>query len=381
MEENRKDNSDVQENGAAQGKPGKRQVTVINAPKRKKKPLKTPSQIIRFVMIFCFVICILLMTYPFISVELCINENLEVSPITADVPLHLATQDEINAAEKRLQTAMDGLVEAPKEEETSGEETGSENSQENSNASQPEGSEESKPEHTANRTIGTAYYDWTYQVLEGVNIDALGTLIDKAMNVDREEYTEESVAVLNDAVLHAQRVLCAKVTVTQNAWQMMVGGPVKEAFGVVSSVGETIFRTILAFALGLIPLVCFFAASFDRRRHIKHVIIMIGCVLALLDLFLAIYPYVGIGAVLSIIMYVIISLLNFCSIYAKQQEDHIVNHPEEEAEFTVKHPQFVKALLNEKSFGRYYDTQHRREQEYKAAKNAQKRNSKKKKGK
>ena len=108
---------------------------------------------------------------------------------------------------------------------------------------------------------------------------------------------------------------------------------------------------------------------------------MIGCVLALLDLFLAIYPYVGIGAVLSIIMYVIISLLNFCSIYAKQQEDHIVNHPEEEAEFTVKHPQFVKALLNEKSFGRYYDTQHRREQEYKAAKNAQKRNSKKKKGK
>ena len=46
------------------------------------------------------------------------------------------------------------------------------------------------------------------------------------------------------------------------------------------------------------------------------------------------------------------SLLFFMSagsIYAIQQERYIVKHPELEAEFTEKHPYFVKALINYKS--------------------------------
>ena len=47
----------------------KREVKVINVPKRKKKkrPLATPSYLIRIAMIVCFVICILLLSSPFSS--------------------------------------------------------------------------------------------------------------------------------------------------------------------------------------------------------------------------------------------------------------------------------------------------------------------------
>lgn len=383
--ENRKDIPGGQNanNNDAGTKAEKREVKVINTPKKKKKPLRTPSHILRITMMWCFLICVLLLTYPFLSVPLYINDNLEITSASADVSFKLATQEEIDAAAKRLQTAIDGLVEAPPEEteEASEQDSKTESDAEASKASEPVQDSDGVKTHKLSRAISTAYYDWTYNIAEGVNIDSLAALIDKGMAVDRDSYTEESIKVLNDAVLSGQRTLCATVTVTQNAWQMMVGGPVKEAFGVGSSAGETIFRTILAFALAVLPVVGFFAATFDKRRHIKHVIIMICCVVALLDLFLAIYPYVGLGAVLSIIMYVIISIINISSIYAKQQEDFIVNHPEEEAEFTVKHPQFVKALLNEKSFGSFYDHHEKREREYRAAKNAKKRNRKKKKSK
>ena len=185
---------------------------------------------------------------------------------------------------------------------------------------------------------------------------------------------------MNTAVLEAQKILCASVFISQNALQMMVGGTIAEAFGSTLSVGNAILRSVLSFALAILPIVGIFACVFDKKRIVKNIIVMIVSILALIDIFTTIYPFIGIGAVLSIVMYVIISLINIFGFYARQQEKYIVEHPEKEAEYTEKHPYFVRALINEKTLNGTLASS-RKEKEFEAAVNAKKRNSKKKKGK
>jgi hypothetical protein len=359
---------------AKEDKPKKRQVKVINVPKRR-RPLQTPSNIIRLCIVWSFIICIFLLTYPFLSAQLFINDNLEVTTMVGTADLKLHTQDEIDEAAKELKAAIDGLEEAPPDEESSAEPDTSENSDTSSVTS--DDSEYEPPI----RSIDTANYKWQYSIRDDVDIEEIAGLIDSAKNIDRKKYTEESVDKLNRAVLKAQRTLCATVNVSQSAIQMMVGGMVGESFGNYGSVGHSVMHGIFSFGLAIMPIIGFFAATFDKRRHIKHVIVMICAILSLIDIFLTIYPFVGIGAVLSIIMYILICLLNIASIYTKQQEDFIVSHPEKEAEFTEKHPYLVKALLNAKTFGGLPTSSDIKEQTYQAAKNAQKRNKKKKKSK
>lgn len=359
---------------AKEDKPKKRQVKVINVPKRR-RPLQTPSNIIRLCIVWSFIICIFLLTYPFLSAQLFINDNLEVTTMVGTADLKLHTQDEIDEAAKELKAAIDGLEEAPPDEESSAEPDTSENSDTSSVTS--DDSEYEPPI----RSIDTANYKWQYSIRDDVDIEEIAGLIDSAKNIDRKKYTEESVDKLNKAVLKAQRTLCATVNVSQSAIQMMVGGMVGESFGNYGSVGHSVMHGIFSFGLAIMPIIGFFAATFDKRRHIKHVIVMICAILSLIDIFLTIYPFVGIGAVLSIIMYILICLLNIASIYTKQQEDFIVSHPEKEAEFTEKHPYLVKALLNAKTFGGLPTSSDIKEQTYQAAKNAQKRNKKKKKSK
>ena len=359
---------------AKEDKPKKRQVKVINVPKRR-RPLQTPSNIIRLCIVWSFIICIFLLTYPFLSAQLFINDNLEVTTMVGTADLKLHTQDEIGEAAKELKAAIDGLEEAPPDEESSAEPDTSENSDSSSVTS--DDSEYEPPI----RSIDTANYKWQYSIRDDVDIEEIAGLIDSAKNIDRKKYTEESVDKLNRAVLKAQRTLCATVNVSQSAIQMMVGGMVGESFGNYGSVGHSVMHGIFSFGLAIMPIIGFFAATFDKRRHIKHVIVMICAILILIDIFLTIYPFVGIGAVLSIIMYILICLLNIASIYTKQQEDFIVSHPEKEAEFTEKHPYLVKALLNAKTFGGLPTSSDIKEQTYQAAKNAQKRNKKKKKSK
>ena len=359
---------------AKEDKPKKRQVKVINVPKRR-RPLQTPSNIIRLCIVWSFIICIFLLTYPFLSTQLFINDNLEVTTMVGTADLKLHTQDEIDEAAKELKAAIDGLEEAPPDEESSAEPDTSENSDSSSVTS--DDSEYEPPI----RSIDTANYKWQYSIRDDVDIEEIAGLIDSAKNIDRKKYTEESVDKLNKAVLKAQRTLCATVNVSQSAIQMMVGGMVGESFGNYGSVGHSVMHGIFSFGLAIMPIIGFFAATFDKRRHIKHVIVMICAILSLIDIFLTIYPFVGIGAVLSIIMYILICLLNIASIYTKQQEDLIVSHPEKEAEFTEKHPYLVKALLNAKTFGGLPTSSDIKEQTYQAAKNAQKRNKKKKKSK
>ncbi len=363
-------------------KRGKKKVKVINVPqkRKKKKPLQTPSNIIRLCLVWSFVLCLLLLTYPFLNAQLYINDELEVSPNPSSAGFKLATQEEVNDVTTKLKSALDNLVEAPKEEESSNE-ASDKNSVDETSGYESQTSQTSKNEEqkASVREMNTAHYEWQYSIAKDIDIKSTMSLLDEAMNIDRSKYTKESADELNTAVLNTQRTLCASVVISQSALQMMIGGSVNEAFGDDNAVGDSIFRGLLAFALAIIPIVCFLTASFDKRRHIKHVVIMLGAILALADIFFTIYPYIGIGATLSIVMYIIICALNIASIYAKQQEDYIVKHPEMEAEFTQKHPQLIKALLNEKALGHIQINQDTKIEEYKSAKNAKKHYNKKKK--
>lgn len=310
----------------------KREVKVINVPKKKRKrPLATPSYIIRISLIVCFVVCILLLSSPFLSAKLYITDDLEITTSAAEAYRKPATQEMLDNAETELKKAFDSLekIEVQKEES-------------------------SRPVDDS-RIVGldSANYQWSYTVPRGVDAKPLAELIEKVRNTDKRQYTSESVAVLNQSLLNAQKILCASVLLEQSVMQMALGGAIGESLGTVKSLGNTISHSFFAFLLGVVPLTCFITLCFDKRSHLKHIICMIGAVACLIVIFVLLYPHVGIGAVLSIIMYVIICVLNISGIYAKQQEDYIIRHPEKEAEFTEKHPHFVKALINYKAFVKY----------------------------
>ena len=366
----------------ASGKKEKRKVVVINVPKKKKR-LRTPSHIIRITLIWLLAIELFLLTYPFLQVTFYITEDLGVTPYQEKAYSKLATQEEIDQATKDLQKALDSLEERPPEESSTDEsnsdssaaaESETEAAQSSAAADQDEGSSSSV------RELATVDYNWTYYVRSDVDASKLSDLIVEVKKVDRYLYTEETVNELSLAILKAQKVLCASVFISQNGLQMMLGGSVGEAFGSAVSIGNTILRGFLTFALGVLPLIAIFACVFDKKRIVKNIIVLICSILVLVDLFFTIYPFVGIGAVLSIILYIVISAINVGGFYARQQEKYIVKHPELEAEYTQKHPHFVKALINQKSFGDEIPYNYKAK-EREAAKNAKKRNTRKKKSK
>ena len=362
------------------GKPEKRKVVVINVPKKKKR-LRTPSHIIRITLIWLLAIELFLLTYPFLQVRFYITEDLGVTPYQEKAYSKLATQEEIDNAAAELQKAIDSLVEAPPEgsdAEGSSDESKAESAASEASVNEPAESSAAEAGSSNVRELSTVDYNWSYYIRSDVDAEKLTKLIVDVKQINRMIYTEESVDALNLAVLKAQKVLCASVFISQNGFQMMLGGSVGEAFGSSISIGNTILRAFLTFALSILPLIGLFACVFDKKRIIKNIIVLICSILVLVDIFFTIYPFIGIGAVLSIILYIIISVINIGGFYARQQEKYIVMHPELEAEYTQKHPHFVKALINHKSFGDEVPVDYKAK-ERAAAKNAKKHNTKKKK--
>lgn len=360
----------------------KRKVVVVNVPKKKKR-LRTPSHIIRITLIWLLAIELFLLTYPFLQVRFYITEDLGVTPYQEKAYNTLATQEEIDKATANLQKAVDSLEERPPEESST--ESGNDDSKSESDASETSAAEsaESAPQESGGsnvRELATVDYNWSYYIRNDVDAEKLTKLIIDVKKIDRYLYTDESVDALNHAVLEAQKILCASVFISQNGFQMMLGGSVGEAFGSTLSLGNTILRGFLTFSLGVLPLVAIFACVFDKKRIVKNVVVLICSILVLVDIFFTIYPFVGIGAVLSIILYIIISALNIGGFYARQQEKYIVLHPELEAEYTEKHPHFVKALINQKSFGDEISVD-RKAKERETAQSVKKRMNKKKKSK
>lgn len=288
--------------------------------KKRKKLLKTPSHIIRLCMVWAYVIAIFLLSLPFVSTTLYIKEDLDITTSAAEADLKYASQKEIDTAADELEAALGGL-------KKSGEEV-------------PE-------EYEDSMALSSASFDWKYHIANGIQTDRIITLISKSREANRQLYTVETVNALNETTLKAQRALCATVTVTQSALQIILGGSVNNTYS--GDISELILSGVMIYALAILPIVGFFISTFDKRRHIKNTYSLITSVLCMLDIFIVIYPNIDIGSVLSVFTYILIFMLSIAGFYAKQQEDYIVKHPELEAEFTEKHPYLVKALINYKA--------------------------------
>lgn len=329
---------------------------VQNVPVRKKvkKPLRTPSHILRLCLVWCFVICIFLLSTSFFTVTVYINDKLEATPYLQEGDFTYSTLEEIHSAEAELQEAIDGLQ-------------------------KKSDSKSSAADTSTGNSISSMQLEWVYHIKEDIDTEDIKStlkLIEEAKAVERDLYTDKSVEKLNDAILKAQQSLGASYTISQTALQLMFGGSISEMYGNQSAM-DSVTNSIFISVLGIIPVLGFFAASFDKKKHIKHIISMLCSVLAIIDIMFVIYPSVDTGSVFTIIMYIIIAVITIFSIYAKQQEDYIVQHPELEAEYSDKHPHFVKALINNKSFGNKTPVVTKSEQERMAAQNAKKHRNKK----
>lgn len=286
-------------------------------PKKRIKLLKTPTQIIRGFTIFLYVLIIFLLTSPFMSATFYITDDLEA---TTELPesYTYSTQEQIDNAEKELQEALDGLSKDP----------------------------DYDPRAEKEVSISTLGMAWRYNVASGVDAQDLVALVEKAKNTDRTLYTEESVTKLNNATIKAQRALCSTVTVTRSIIQLILGGNVDGTD--ISGVGSIVVNVLLIYVLALLPVVGILITLFDRSRHIKNISGMMIALLSLMDIFAMVYPHIAFGSVMTITAYILLFVLSVGGLYAKQQEDYILKHPEKESEFTEKHPQFVKALINYK---------------------------------
>ncbi len=336
----------------------------VPAKKKRRKFIRTPSHILRIVLVWCFVICIFLLSFSFFNVTLYITKDLKVTPVLEQGDFVYSTQEEIDSACKNLQSAIDNLEKKPSEKK----------SKEENSSAEASANQNSSTDTNFSSDMNPMRMEWTYHILNNVQIDDIVLLIDKAKGIDENLYTEETVAELNKSTLKAQQSLGASVTISQNAFQLIFGGSIAEMYG-YSDASKSIADSFLTYALAIMPVVGFFAASFDKKRHIKHIISMLCAVLTIADILFIIYPYVDIGSIFTIFMNIFVCVISVFSIYAKQQEDYIIKHPELEAEYGEKHPHFVKALVNYKSYSTV-DIPTKADKEREAAKNAKRHNKK-----
>ena len=289
----------------------------IIPPKKRIKLLQTPTRIIKIFMVLLYAVIIFMLSSPFITATFYITSDLEATTDPSKAYSVYSTQEQIDAAEKELSGAFDSL-----EKKTDTEST--------------------EPKIA----VSTADMDWTYHVANGVDYQDLVLLVEKAVHTDKSIYTEESVEKLNKATLKAQKALCSTVTVSRSIIQLMFSGDVSGTD--LDGIGEIIVNVVLVYGIALLPIIGVFVTIFDKRRHIKNICGIVVSLLCLMDIFATVFPNVDSGAVMTIVGYILLFVLSIGGIYAKQQEDYIVSHPEKEAEFTEKHPQFVKALINYK---------------------------------
>lgn len=276
------------------------------------KPLKTPSYILRVFIIIFSLVAIFSLSLPFFTMYLAIDVTLD----------HKMTQAEVDETVQELNTAFDNLVALDTDESTSSENT---------------------------FALSTLQREWYYtNISSNVDITKLIESLDKCMDVDSALYTEESYEALTDTVLAAQEKAGTCVKLSQTAIQMIFCGNIAQQYADsnADSTGGLIYVIFTLF-----PAVIFFVNIFDRKRHIKNIAtLLLSSAMIILILLIVSTQYLDTGSLISIFTYMLLIVLGFAAVYAKQQEDYIVKHPELEAEFTEKHPHFTKALLNAKRF-------------------------------
>lgn len=300
----------------------------------RKKPLKTPSYLLRISLIFSFLAAVYLLCFPYISATFYITENLEITTNPKEAYLEYATQEQINSAAKELQTALNHMEKTKAAKEAEESDSKEESSQVSQNTS----------------PVASSQYRWLYHVQEGIEYQSLTELVEQARSLNKNLYTEQSNEALSKATLNAQKALVATVTVSKSPFELMFGGNTLNTE--LQYPGVNISSTVLLYALAILPFIGFFTALFDRKFQIKFISAMLCSVFSVMIIFMAIYPFIAIGAVLSVFVYILCFTLGIFGIYALQQENYIIQNPHLEAEFTEKHPHFVKALINYKSFSK-----------------------------
>lgn len=287
--------------------------------KKRKKLLQTPSNIIRICMIWVYVIAIYFLTYPLVTTTLYIKDDLSIGMDLSAASMTYASQQEIDKAADDLEEALNSL--------------------------KPSGDKTEKYEDSM--ALPSASFDWKYHVANGIDTKRIFSLIEKSKGLDRLAYTADTIKAVNDATLVAQHKLCALVTVSQSALQIVLGGMLNDV--PKDEMSSIIISGFVMYVFVLMPVVGVFIVTFAKKGHLKNIYAVISAIVCIGIIFVVVYPSIGIGAVLSVFAYIVLFCLSAAGIYAKQQEDYIVNHPECEAEFTEKHPHFVKALINSKS--------------------------------
>ncbi len=315
--------TDNEKTGAEVKKGASSEKKAVPPKKKKKKLLRTPSHMIRITMIWVYVLIIFMMTSPFITASFYITEDLNITTNRSEAYLFYSTQEEVDTSAKNMQKALDGLKDKPVE------------------------ADELDEYQEEVLSVPTARYDWQYHPDEGVDAKELISLIEEGRNVDRRLYTDESVKALNQAMLEAQKTLCATVTITRSELELMFDGNVNGADN--GEIGGLVTSVLLIYMLVFLPVIGFFITVFNKKGHTKNVYGLICSVGCLSIIMLMVYPFVALGAVFTIVAYIILFFLTGAGFYAKQQEDYIVKHPELETEFTEKHPWFVRALINYKA--------------------------------
>ncbi len=202
-------------------------------------------------------------------------------------------------------------------------------------------------------------------------------LIDKTASYDYVKYTKESYNKLLEKIYSAVGVLTPSATISDTGLKLVFGNSLSNS--AFSKRTEGIFQRLM-YSIGflVIPVVGFFATSFDKKHHIKNIIAMVGSAFLIFVLF-AFFPleYIDYGAVISFVLYAVILILGVAGVYCKQQEDYWLEHYDECVEKGMT-KWLPDGYLDDKKTAEQVKADKAQQAVVDSAKNAQKRRQKKK---
>lgn len=315
---------------------------VYGVPKRRKKPR---SDKIRIALCLLYSACIVCLTMPF---------------TTFNFERTLNTDDEIKSCQKDIDKAYDELEKAQKDLVLADKKEVEEN----------KGLEKSKiiyPKSLAEDNV----------IGQKCETDRLLKLIDEAAGLDYTKYTRESYNNLLEKIYSATGTLAPSATISDTGFQLVFGNSLSDATFSKRTEG-TFQRLMYSIGFLIIPIAGFFAASFDKKHHIKNIIAMVGSAFLIFVMF-TFFPleYIDYGAVISFVLYIIILILGVAGVYCKQQEDYWLEHYDECVEKGMT-KWLPDGYLDDKKNAEQIKADKAQQAIVDSAKNAQKRRQKKK---
>lgn len=277
-------------------KKSKKVQTVYNVPEVKKRKKKR-SEKLRIALCVLFSLGIICTSFPFTTFNISrVIDNEE------DVK---AYQAQIDKACKDIKEAQDNLIKANEKEIEENK------SLEKSKIDYPK----SLPEYNV--------------VGQKCKTDELLKVIDEAAQIDRIPYTKESYDALLESIYTGMSLLTSYTVISDTGLQLILGKGISDSANYRRTEGS-LQRFFYSIGFLVIPIIGFFVSCFDKKRHFKNIVAVIGSAFLIFDLF-AFFPlkYVDYGAVIAVIIYMIILIIGIVGFYTKQQEDYWASHYEE----------------------------------------------------